>query len=261
MKWYSPIFIIPISLVIVLLVGWSFYEYKNLPFPKLTPQAVNPIMPTHSSLSVPIYSASPPTSTPAVNNLSQLEEEWATYRDAQYKIEIHYPQEGWFLTSKVGQPVLPYPTLKEPINLYTARVVPSQGPISAPITIAVYDKPSTQTITQWLSEAYGTDLLKLPRGKIYAALMKARAVNEGERGILTYNESRKGGVVTYEVGGTDAVGSALTYAMFFVKESLPYVCEVSFALPYYGDIFQAKPSDNEYIAQFEQMVSGFHFTD
>src|SRR5690242_13271392 len=120
MKWYSPIFIIPVAGAIVLLAGWGFYEYRNLVFLRPIPQAVIPIVPTNNSLSVPTYSASPSPFTSAENTVSQLGKEWKkTYSDNQYHFEIQYYQPGWALVSKVGGPDLPYGTLKEPKNLIT----------------------------------------------------------------------------------------------------------------------------------------------
>jgi len=37
MKWSLPVFIIPIVVVIVLSIGWGFYEYKNLDFEEPVP--------------------------------------------------------------------------------------------------------------------------------------------------------------------------------------------------------------------------------
>src|SRR6266446_10330256 len=135
MKWYSPIFIIPIALAIILLVGWGFYEYKNLDFRKPAYQVVRPIKLNHSSSSVPTFFASPPTSTTATNTVIESREEWEIYRDELYKFEIRYPKNEWDITSKMGGTILPYTPSREPINIYTQRAVPTQGPISAPITI------------------------------------------------------------------------------------------------------------------------------
>ena len=140
MKWYTPVFIISIVAVIVLLIGWGFY--KNAASQKPIPQVVTrPIIPTHTSSSVSTFSASPSTSA-AANTIIQHGEKWETFRDEALRFQIRYPKNGWDITSKMGHTILPYTPSQEPINIYTQRAVPTQGPISAPITIAVYKKPS-----------------------------------------------------------------------------------------------------------------------
>src|SRR5437660_180117 len=81
MKWLSSIYIIPVALVIVLLVGWGFY--KNLDFWKPRPQAVNQITltPMHSSSPVSTFSASP----------SSTIEGWKVFVSDMYKFQFSYP--------------------------------------------------------------------------------------------------------------------------------------------------------------------------
>src|SRR5262249_32286301 len=118
MKWYSPIFLIPIVVMIILWVGCGFYEYRSLDFRKPASQAVTPTVPTpiHSSSSVPTYSALPSPSPSVENAMSQPSEEWKIYSDNEYHFEVQYPDPNWVLASKVGGPALPYATLKEPKN-------------------------------------------------------------------------------------------------------------------------------------------------
>jgi hypothetical protein len=214
-----------------------------------------------SSLNQPLQSptSNVATSTSSTVNLSKPCEEaqWEIYRDEKYKFEIQYPKKGWGITSKMGRKILPYTAIQEPINIYTQRAVPTQGPISAPITITVYKKPST-ILMEWLSGGYRTDLSKVKRGGVDTALARAYAF---ETGILTYNESRKNGMIIYEVGRASSNNYAFGYATFFVKEALPYVYEVSFGLPYYGSGWQAEPSDREYVGIYKKIISTFQFTD
>ena len=214
----------------------------------------------NSSLNQPVQSPNstvPNPLSPVVSPDMQPEEaEWETYRDEKYKFEIQYPKKGWNLMTKNGSPALPYTPVREPTNLYTQRAVPTQGPISAPITVSVYETLSTPII-QWLSTGYGVDLSNVQRGDLETTLVRAYG---GETGILSYNEIRKDEISVYEVGGAWANGYALTYAVF-IKGNSPYVYEINFELPYYGSKFNAKPSDDEYIKVFKKVISSFHFTD
>lgn len=226
-----------------------YVSVQPVPSPA-SPEATSTLRP------IPTTSASP--SAHLKEPASQGRGGWETYRDEKYKFEIRYPGEGWLLTSKAGEPILPYATLREPINLYTARSVPAQGPISAPITVAVYEKPFAITLMQWLSEGYNTDLAKVQIGAITTALTEASA---GKTGTLSYNEHRKNGADIYEVGSAWSNGYALTYATFFTKDDLPYIYEISFLLPYYGSILNVKPSDSEYINTYTQIISSFKFNE
>src|SRR5262245_30359926 len=99
MKWYSPIFIIPIVLVIALSVGWGFY--KNAAFQKSARQAVTPIIPTHTSSSVSTYSASPsPTLLKAISTKSP--EGWETFVSDTYKFHFFYPGTSLYVSSSLG---------------------------------------------------------------------------------------------------------------------------------------------------------------
>ena len=111
---------------------------------------------------------------------------------------------------------------------------------------------------EWLSNGLRVDLSKVKRGGIDIALARAYAF---ETGILTYDESRKNGVSIYEVGEASSNGDTFSYATFFTKENSPYLYEVSFYLPYYGNGFKAEPPDSEYIEMYKRIVSTFQFTD
>src|SRR5262245_33258494 len=260
MKWVLYITIASVALVIAmsLMRGFPTNENKSEAFPKPTLQAENPTKPINSSSSVPVYSSSPASPTPSAKNLSKRES-WQTYRDEKYKFEIQYSEKEWVLTAKTSSPPLPsYATVQEPINFYTARNVPIEGPISAPITIAIYEKPST-TINEWLSKGYGTDLSKITKGGVETALSKA--YDYDETGVVSYNDAVKDGVNIYEVGRVSTTYNSLSFATFFVKESLLYVYEVSFHLPGYGPTSKITPSDSEYIESYKRVLVTFKFTD
>jgi hypothetical protein len=261
MKKYSPIIVLSAALVIIVSGVFAVYQNRNKSITPPSKQAVNPVTLTHSSSSVPSYSASPSSTTPAADNLRTLQEDWQTYRDEKYKFEISYPKKQWLLSSSMlDAQALPYSPVKKPVAiLYSQRVIPTQAlvPVSEqPISIVIYNKPST-TLTEWLSKGYGTDLSKVARGGVDTARAKVFA---SEPGVLTYNESRNNGMIIYEVGWMPANFYELIYATFFIKENLPYVYEVSIYLPYYGG-YKAVPSDTEYIETYKRIVSTFQFTN
>jgi hypothetical protein len=82
MKWYSPVFIIPIVVVSVLSVGWGFYKNKNLHFRKPAPQAVAPIISPYSSSPVPTFFPPPIASTAAINTVSGSKSLFEKYQAA-----------------------------------------------------------------------------------------------------------------------------------------------------------------------------------
>jgi hypothetical protein len=250
MKRYLPIMVFSAALLITLTAAFGVYHKRNENMAPPGDQTVNPLTLIQSS-SVPSSPTSPSSSTPVADNLSALQG-WAKFRDEKYKFEIQHPQ-GWPLVSKVGLPALPYTPVQEPIAFYTAMDVPTQGAISAPIIVAVYDKPST-AIIEWLSKAFGTDLSKVSKGGVTTILEKAYAFDQ--KGILTYNQSLKNEMILYEVGHI-SYDNTIHYATVFTKENTPYAYEVSFSLSSEIWPYIQKSIITEYVETYKQIVSTF----
>ncbi len=197
------------------------------------------------------------SSMPLSNPQLEIPVGWQTYRLDEYKFQIYYPA-SWLLTNKVWEPFLAfggnnaYQALNV-TNLYSERV--EKGDQEAVgVTVAVYDKPFSTSLSQWLFTVI-PNLSKAEKGDINRALTKAYS---GETGILTYNELKEGDVTISEVGAV-AINGLLSYVTYINESRSRYAYAVELHLPF-GKKWKAPP-DSSYVMLFNQIISTIKFID
>jgi hypothetical protein len=276
MKWYSPVFTFPIALVIVLLGGWGFYENKNPGFGKPALHVINVAtpMPTHSSLSVPTYSASP-SSTLLKETSAKSLEGWKTFVSDKYK--FHFSYTGIFLYDNSSLVCDNEPTFFSMRLRCVTGLTYVRGPGEDEqyefIIISAAAKDVSSTLAQWAT-APNPDLHlhNIPQGDITDALAKAyneqTELSENIRNpqyvrrpdeFVTRNESIEKGVEILELGAVLDSGGRLSYTTLLTKSGLKYVYSIELLME--PGKFATKPSDQELIEIYKKIISTFQFTN
>src|SRR6266446_4271523 len=268
MKWYSPVFTIPIALAIILLVGWDFYKIKNLDLRKPAPQAVTPITPIHSSSSVSTLSASP---SPALLKTTSVKspEGWETFVSDTYKFHFSYPGTSLYVSSSLGcdnEPTFFSMRLRCVTGLTYVRG-PGGDEQYEFIIISAAAKDATSTLAQWATVPNpDLHLHDISQGDITDTLAKAyneqKELSENIRNpqyvrrpdeFVTHNERTEKGMEILELGAVLDAGGRLSYTTLLTKSSLKYVYSVELLME--PGRFATKPSDQELIDMYKKIIS------